>query len=436
MSVGEKNILSNKEIVIRSEEVQEILTHVPNWMVRWGNTLILILIIGLLLISWFVKYPDTIASEIIVTTSIPPEKIYANNSGQIDTILVGNNDNVSKNQILAIIENSSNYHDVIILKEITDTLKVNYKNFYFPIEKIPFLLLGDIESDYANFETSYTEYLLNKQLKPISNEFLANQISLSEAKNRLNIIISQQKINKKEIEIKRNDLDRYESLFKKGVISAQDFDLKKLEYLQAQRDYQNNISSISQLRDLINNAKKNLKGTEIKKIQEENKYLKNVIQSYNRLKKSLKKWELSYVLKSSIDGKVSFLSFWNKNQSVTQGDLVFTVIPGGSNSFIGKIKAPIENSGKIKIGQKVNIRLANYPNSEFGMLEGKVENISSLPDSEGYYLIDVILPEQLITTYDKKIKFKQEMRGSAEIITENLRLIERFFYQLKEIFKR
>jgi hypothetical protein len=36
----------------------------------------------------------------------------------------------------------------------------------------------------------------------------------------------------------------------------------------------------------------------------------------------------------------------------------------------------------------------------------------------------------------KEIEFRQEMQGIAEIITEDLRLIERFFYQLKDVFKR
>ncbi|NVK09480.1 MAG: HlyD family secretion protein, partial [Tenacibaculum sp.] len=35
----------------------------------------------------------------------------------------------------------------------------------------------------------------------------------------------------------------------------------------------------------------------------------------------------------------------------------------------------------------------------------------------------------------KKIDFKQEMQGTADIVTEDLRLIERFFYQLKNIIK-
>ena len=51
-------------------------------------------------------------------------------------------------------------------------------------------------------------------------------------------------------------------------------------------------------------------------------------------------------------------------------------------------------------------------------------------------MIDVSLPKKLITSYNKKIDFKQEMRGTAEIITEDLRLIERFFYQLTKSITR
>ncbi|MCH2216952.1 MAG: HlyD family secretion protein, partial [Flavobacteriales bacterium] len=154
------------------------------------------------------------------------------------------------------------------------------------------------------------------------------------------------------------------------------------------------------------------------------------------LKKAIKDWEYRYVLKSDIEGKVSFLNVWSINQTVNQGDLVFTIIPSENSSFIAKLKTPSLNSGKIQVGQKVNIKLENYPDTEFGVLNGLVERFSLIPDKEGSYFIDVKLPKKLITSYNKEIDFKQEMRGSAEIITEDLRLIERFFYQLREVFKR
>ena len=254
--------------------------------------------------------------------------------------------------------------------------------------------------------------------------------------NRLRSLQSQKEINRTELDFKEKDLERNRSLFEKGIISAQDFESKQLEYAQAERNFKNFESSMSQIREAISNAHKTSKGTEINQVKEEMALLKNVIQSFNQLKKAIKDWEYLYVLQSEIQGKVSFLNYWSVNQTVNQGDLVFTVIPSDNKSYVAKLKTPVKNSGKIKVGQSVNIKLENYPDTEFGVLNGTVKNISLIADSEGFYYIDVALPQKLITSYNKVIDFKQEMRGSAEIITEDLRLIERFFYQLINIFKR
>ncbi|GAA0743179.1 HlyD family secretion protein [Gaetbulibacter jejuensis] len=427
---------SLEHIELRSEEVQEILTKVPHWMIRWGNVLFLSLIVMLLLISWFVKYPDVIESEATVTTQIPPQKEYAQITGKLDAILVEDNQNVTTGQPLAVIENTSNYQDVFKLKSVIDTIKVNNTSFTFPVDSLPILFLGDIESQYALFENSYIQYQLNKELEPFSNEALANQYSLSELNRRLSSLQSQREINKTELTFKEKDLNRNKSLFEKGVISAQDYENKQLEYAQAERNYRNFESSISQMREAISNAHKTSKGTEINRVKEEMTLLKNVIQSFNQLKKAIKDWEYRYVLQSNINGKVSFLNVWNTNQTVNQGDLVFTIIPNESSSYIAKLKTPSQNSGKVKIGQRVNIKLENYPDKEFGVLNGTIKSMSLIPDNEGLYFVDVELPSKLVTSYNKEIEFKQEMRGSAEIITEDLRLIERFFYQFKEIFKQ
>lgn len=288
---------SLEHIELRSEEVQEILTKVPHWMIRWGNVLFLLLIVMLLIISWFVKYPDIIQSEALVTTQIPPQKEYAKTNGKLDAILVKDNQNIKINEPLAIVENTANYKDVFKLKSIIDTIKINNKSFSFPIDSIPILFLGDIESQYALFENSYIQYQLNKKLQPFSNEAVANRYSISELNRRLQSLQSQKEINKTELSFKEKDLQRNKSLFNKGVISAQDYENKQLEYAQAERNYQNFESSISQIREGISNAHKTSKGTEINRVKEEMTLLKNVIQSFNQLKKAIKDWEYQYVLK-------------------------------------------------------------------------------------------------------------------------------------------
>jgi multidrug resistance efflux pump len=424
------------DIQLRSEEVQEILTRVPHWMIRWGNLLILVLVLLLLFLSWLVKYPDVIPAEAIITTRIPPQKEYAQTNGKIESIFVKDNQIVPKNAPLAILESSANYKDVFLLKSIVDTIKVNTKSFTFPTDELPVLFLGDIETSFAIFENSYSEYILNKELQPFSNEAIANQTSLSELYRRLESLKAQKRLGKAELEFKRKELQRQKNLFEKGVISAQEFESKELDYLRTKRSYENNDVQLSQINESISNATKTSKGTEINKRKEEINLFKKVIQSFGQLKKSIKDWELQYVLTSDIEGRVSFLNFWTENQTVALGDLVFIIIPSEYSSYLAKIKAPSQNSGKIKVGQTANIRLENFPDDEFGTLKGKVKHISLLPDKDGLYLIDVELPEKLITTYDKEIPFKQEMRGMVEIVTEDLRLIERFFYQFRTLLDK
>ena len=115
---------------------------------------------------------------------------------------------------------------------------------------------------------------------------------------------------------------------------------------------------------------------------------------------------------------------------------MFAIIPSTEKGYIGKVRAVAQNSGKLKIGQKVNIRLANYPDREFGVIEGKLKTISLTPDKEGNLLLDIELPNGLQTSYNKQINFQQEMTGTADIITEDLRLLERLLYQFRDIFRR
>ncbi len=426
-----KNISENIEL--RSEEVQEILSNVPHWMIRWGSMLFFVLIVLILMISYLVKYPDTIETEANITTQIPPQKEFAQITGKLDSIYISENQEVLKNTILAVIENPAETKDVYYLKSIIDTLNIKEEQIYFPIHEMPILLLGDVESAYSNFENSYTEYELNKTLSPFKNEAIAGKVSLNELRLRLQNMQSQYALNVSEIELKRNDLKRNKTLLDKGVISLLDYENKQLEMLNKEKELINLKASISQIREGISTANKDVKGTQITRTTTESKLRRDVAQSYSQLKKAIKDWEKLYVLKSEIAGNVSFLNYWNKNQTVNQGDLVFTIIPKYYIKYLAKVRAVAQNSGKIRVGQKVNIKLQNYPETEFGMLRGKVLSVSLTPDTEGIYLVDVSLPQKLITSYNKKIEFQQEMSGTAEIITEDLRLLERFFYQFRTL---
>ena len=99
------------------------------------------------------------------------------------------------------------------------------------------------------------------------------------------------------------------------------------------------------------------------------------------------------------------------------------------------MSVPASNSGKISPGEKVLIKLDNYRYQEYGIVEGRVQNIAFAPDDKGNYYVDVTLPKGLKTSYHRNLAFDKELKGNAEIVTQDLRLIERIFYQMRKLLR-
>jgi hypothetical protein len=102
--------------------------------------------------------------------------------------------------------------------------------------------------------------------------------------------------------------------------------------------------------------------------------------------------------------------------------------------LIGKINLSVKDAQKVVPGQKVNIRLDEYPSMEFGYIKGSVLSISRLTN-EDHFRVEVAMPKNLSTNYKIPIKINQSMNGSAEIITEDIRLIQRFLNPVNSLLK-
>ncbi len=426
---------STNNLDLRSEEVQEILTNPPIWIVRWGITLIFLFTLIICILSFAIRYPDFVTAKVIVTTQKPTQTVVTRNSGQLDKIFIQDRDTVTKGQKLAVIENLASLEDVYTLKSITDTLQFDKDNFEFPVEITTNLNLGDLQNAYINFEKSYVDYFLLRDLKPYSNKIYGNQRSLDEIRVRLVDQIKQKLLLEEEYKLAQTDLQRHKQLLGKGVISQQEYDTKKREFLQMQKSLGTMAISISQMREATTSANQALRETKIGQLEDGTRLLKNLVLSYNALRKAIRDWEYNYVLTSSIDGVVSFREFWGTNQFVGANEIIYTIMPLDKSQLVGKLVLPAQNAGKVTTGQKVLVKLDNYPYQQYGMLLGIVENMSVSPDTEGNYFVYISLPEGVKTSYGRNLGFDQELLGNAEIITEDLSVAERIFYKFKDLFK-
>ena len=136
-------------------------------------------------------------------------------------------------------------------------------------------------------------------------------------------------------------------------------------------------------------------------------------------------WKRKFLLISPIDGIVSFSTFLQENQQLRQGQIICFINPGNSNYYIEAL-IPQYNFGKVKTGQEVLLKFQAYPYQEFGSVKGRIEFISNAPSDSGY-LAKVTLPEGLVTNYKRVVQYRTGLSMQADIITDNKRLLERFF---------
>lgn len=91
---------------------------------------------------------------------------------------------------------------------------------------------------------------------------------------------------------------------------------------------------------------------------------------------------------------------------------------------------PASGLGRVRAGQEVNIKLSGFPYMEFGVIKGRIKALSLVP-VEGTYIAEIDLLNNMRSTYNRTLNFIQDMDGTADIITEESRLIYKFIRPLQ-----
>lgn len=422
---------------LRSSEVQEILGQIPSWIIRWGISLIFLVVAAFMLGSFFFRYPEVIKAPIIITTENPPSYVLAKSKGKITKLYVEDKQSVYPGQKLLMIENPANSNDVFEVKSKLSDLQDFLQDFdtlhYIWPDKN--YLLGEVQPFFSSFLRNYNAYIsflridyYNKKNKLAKDELQKYRIYY----NRLYI---QRNLLEEELEILVEQTEREEKLFKANVIPTSEFEKSKSVLLKKRREFEQARINLSSLDIDVSNLEQEILEYELSYLENQKDLEFQLTESFYNLKSQIALWEQSYLLISTSYGQVSFNKYWATDQNVSVGDKVVSIIPDHPGEIIGMINLSLKRSGKVETGQKVNIKLDNFPYLEYGMLKGKVRSISLVP-SDNYYVVEVNLPDSLITYHNIQLDFGQEMQGLAEIITNERSLLSRIMDPFRYIIDR
>jgi multidrug efflux pump subunit AcrA (membrane-fusion protein) len=415
-----------------SNDILNIVGEVPCWIVRAGIGVVTGILALFFTGTWVLKYPEVLKGNAVITTQITPLKVVAPTGGRMMRLLVKDNTPVKKGDILAETENTTRLENVPTMKKLVGEaksfLRANQHSINFPNADF---VWGDLQQDFNLLRQSYLDFKRLQSDKYQSNQVQNMQQQLEELQRMAALNERQKSINEEAFDNAEENFKREKNLYQEGILSQAEFVNSKNKRLELQSKHGEFSKEV-----LSNNLKiKELNG-EIDKsgytfLERKRQCLDNIDRCANNIENRLRNWEQNYLITAPVDGKLVFLKNLVENQHLTAADTLFAIVPT-QERFIATVDIPVRGMGKAGVGQKVIIKLDDYPYQEFGMLEGQVQSV--LPTlNVKYYRVQVSLPKGLESTYKKAFNCKAEMAGTAEIVTADLRLIERAFYGFRKV---
>lgn len=414
-------------------EVDEIISKRPHFIVKWGTLFLFIMLLLIAAVSWFIKYPDIISAKAKLTSINAPKPVITNTSGKLIKLFAKEAEQTKQGTILGYLESNANHSDVILLSKNIDSLirDLNSNNFqllnYFNTSSES---LGELQQSNQLF----LQALVNFR-NYISNGFylrkktmLAKDFAYLEKMH--SNLLQQKGLNQQDVDLSQKTFDANQSLKNDKVIS--DFD-----YRNEQSKFINKKLTLPQINAAIlsNEALQNEKQKEIMELENTIVQQKNIfMQALLTFKSQVDEWKKKYLLIAPVDGKIAFATFLQENQQLQINQTICFINPENSQ-YYAEIYIPQANFGKIKIGQDVLLKFQSYPFQEYGAVKGKIDFVSNISTDSGY-LAKVSLPKGLSTNYNRQVQYRDGLLAQGEIITQDLRLLQRFYYTiLKNINK-
>lgn len=416
------------KIISRSDLAQEIISRKPDFFERFALLIFLGILLLLIAGTWFIQYPDIIESNATLTANDAPKEIVIRQEGRLVKLFAKNDEELKKNQVIGWIESTADHAEITDLSGQLDST-IRLINAGQP-QKIKLLFnrhyehLGELQTTYQQFMAAwqqFDDYVINGFYNR-KKQLLQQDITTL---HRMNIEVDKQKeITEQNIKLAEESFKMNDVLLNEKVISREEYRNEKSKFLNKQSELpQLNASAIS------NENQKRDKQKEIYQLDHDVDQQKIIFeQALETLKNAADDWKRRYILSSPINGKIVFTVPLQENRFLQQGKLVGFILPDNTQYYAEAI-LPQKNFGKIDTGLQVQLRFNAYPYEEFGFVKGRLNYISKVPSDSGF-LATILLNKGLTTNYGKSVQYKNGLKAEALIITQNMRLLQRIYYNI------
>lgn len=406
-----------------TDDMQDIITAVPSWILRWGITIFFTVLVLIVVLSASINYPDLVKTNMQIGSPNAPKSIVSKTAGKLVKLLAQENSEVVAGQPLAYLESTANHAKVLSLLANLKVLQgelLNNKPLQNINNKDDNPQFGELQTAYQTFYGEYINYIAS-----VENGFLLKKREF--LKNDLNFLAQQQQQLGLQKNLQQKDFSLAEEEYRMHKKLTQDKVETTAELRQEESKYLAKKAPLLQTESAMITGNNNFaaKQKEIleldNQIQEEKS---KFLQALNSLISTTEDWKNRYVLSASQSGKLTYAGIIQENQVLTQGQEIFYINPG-NEQFFGSMAIPQNNMGKVKVGQQVLIKLRSYPFEEYGMIRGKIKYIADVPYRDSIFISRVEFNIKNSTDLKKPVHLKQGMMADAEIITLDATILQR-----------
>lgn len=415
----------------------------PHWMLYWGNYVVAALLLGLVILAAWIRYPDEIQVDIQLTTSIPPVVAAAHSNNYIVQVLAEEGQTVVEEQTILLLDSEAEWPAIQALstflqgiEALDNPIEVQHLNWEENLS------VGALRTSYATLINHVQElqfWLSRDQLglraQRIEEQLVQNQQVVEQLSLQLATV-------QQERALAEANFESFSMLLKKEAATQVEVDQAQSRLLQSQRQLdlqQQLLYQQEQSRIQLEQEKLRLAESYSEEINVAWLALKQQTRS---LRQGIEQWEDEHVMVAKTNGTITFLQTLVAGQLLEANIPLWSIVPDITEApgyqAVGYLGS--NDLGKISIGNEALIRLPAYPYREYGQLEGTLAELSLAPqqrDGLNNYRIVLELKNGLTTTYGRDdLKFRQQLPGRALITTESRSFLVRIFDRFKHLRSR
>jgi len=425
---------SNAAFELRSEGVQELLGRIPPWTVRYGISVIGLVVILLLGLSALIRWPDVVAAPGVLTNQNPPRTVVARTAGRLLRASAIEGMQVKEGMPLAVIESTASPQAVDSLRNLFPIMVAFRTEPGDSLPIFPEFTLGEGAAAFSELRTAGQELSTWRTDKYREERNTALGQKIARFKRMISATETQLNWARQRTRNQATEASIDTALAGKGVIAGTEFRRSQNAFLEQQMGLsaldagvqQQRIAQIdlqSQLRELIHTDAATERALD-----------QRYATALNAMLAFLDNWQLGHELRAPITGTVHLPARLAEQQVVKQGEVLYLIAPADS-AFVVEAMLPTSGSGKVKVGQTVYVELEGFPKAEYGRLIGRVTTLGTVANEKGYRA-EVALPAGLSTTFLRQLPFRPEMAVRVEVVTNDRSALGRIFSTLRGVAYR